>query len=170
MLLELLQHHEDIFHAILRPLISAKNCRGLIALAGICKYFREVIMKLDIIKHYCAFRRCALSIKNIGYISFNDLTFIGKDDNLIIWKTLATNNYKYIAPESIYNVIRIQHGSISNHLIIYNGGGEPSYYISIECFVRVLETSKYIQDIPKWIYKYKSKHLNIGINYIHIKC
>ncbi len=76
MLLELIEHHSDLFLAAIEPLILRRDCASLGALASCCRRIRYILAHdVPILNHYRLLRQSLMQIKNINVI-YNDYVSI----------------------------------------------------------------------------------------------
>jgi hypothetical protein len=69
MLLELLNHHEDLFLAAVGPLIGARKTADLARLAASCRRLRMFIGTTLFYKHYVCFQHSLKNIKSMNILS-----------------------------------------------------------------------------------------------------
>jgi hypothetical protein len=159
MLLELLEHHYELFLAAIEPLICARGGRSLAALGASCRSLRSVIINLPIYVHMLKLR----PIHNV----INEIKMLyNKDTNIRECNGRAT-----IYNHCIYNVTRLN----------------QSYNISIKYYVNELNRSGYtiitenihgitvyrdphsqllyqsiniIGTVPEWIKKYSAIYIS----------
>jgi hypothetical protein len=71
MLLELIEHHPGLFHAVIRALTMRRDCRSLNALAGSCRSMRDFLAaKVPLYGHYLRWLKIRRTedIKKIMYV------------------------------------------------------------------------------------------------------
>ncbi len=87
MLLELLNHHEDLFMAAIRPLICARKAVYLAALSATCRRLRDfLVVEVPIYIHYKLFNNSLKNIKRINIINNKYLSIREYDGNLHIYR------------------------------------------------------------------------------------
>jgi hypothetical protein len=154
MLLELLQHHHGLFHAVIEALISARNAADLVRLATCCQQLRLFIVELSFYKHYGLFRCSLKNIKNMNTLSneycsikeYNNDLHVFRYDPAFIWDRrmymLEDNYYIRTIKARIFYRIRcnnrvdiIKNNNIVNNIIIYINGPIPSWMIKYSIYM-----------------------------------
>ncbi len=90
MLLELLDHHQELFLAAIEPLICG-NKRSLCALAATCKRLRTLINTIDIYVHYIKYWR-VLTLYPIHKVIFDNnvstLSIIYHNNKIMVYSII----------------------------------------------------------------------------------
>jgi hypothetical protein len=95
MLLELLDHHHELLIAAIEPLICARNCRSLYALAASCRRLRAFLAaEFPILAHMQHFKRVVADINAIDKIicvdnEQNYSTIMNINDRIICYVQFA---------------------------------------------------------------------------------
>jgi hypothetical protein len=150
MLLELLNHHEDLFMAAVGPLIGARNAADLARLAASCRQLNSFIATIDFYKHSKLFNNSLKFIKSINILS-NKYCSIKEYNNKLHIYTYEQGGYSCEQKYSVWtsNEYGEQNSYVS--MFIYHGTKVRTIYsVSIlPCF-----NINIIGPIPEWLQKY----------------
>jgi hypothetical protein len=157
MLLDLFNHHEDIFHAAIRPLIWRRDCRSLATLGTSCRQMRDFLAaEVPFWGHFLRMRRCINAINRINIINNKYITLKENNGKLLVisyWNykrhTISCNSCSLTTFHSEYLLWYIGHKRkiISmkyNKVIMINDNGYIVKYTHM----------KIIGAIPEWLLKY----------------
>jgi hypothetical protein len=143
MLLELFQHHQELFLAAIEPLIRRRDCRSLGAMAATCKILHAYIVQLDFYQHYIN-NKCMLKAARICKAIFDD-------GNSLISIIMYNNKITY------YAITHNQPRLLRAHLNCYRGTKWDFWFMPIG-FQPTLHNIDY-NVVPKWILDSINKNL-----------
>jgi hypothetical protein len=97
MLLELLNHHEDLFLAAIRPLIGTRRTADLAALAASCRQLRLFIAELPFYKHYKLLCSSLKAVKSMNTLSNKHCSIKEYNNDLHIfrYKSVISTNTRF---------------------------------------------------------------------------
>jgi hypothetical protein len=145
MLLELLQHHEELFQAVIWPLTLRRNCRSLGALAGCCRLLNVVVDNLAFYKHYKNFRSSLDDIERINILDNKYMTLREYNNKLHVnshWS--ATQSFTGCETHYMWTVNNSNLQRIRKFNIVTS--------VFIRCYARLSITIEGV--IPFWLHKY----------------
>jgi hypothetical protein len=147
MLLNLLDHHEDLLRAVLGRFVAAYDVRSLAALSAVNWCLYAAVGALPWWQHYCKLRHCNASIKSINILRNKFITMRDFNNNLVTYSyyPLDRINLYNTMPNAYY----IHHNINKSYRIThdawkYNIEDLKSQFISIKIYGKV----------PAWIRKY----------------
>ncbi len=152
MLLELLQHHQDLFLATIEPLIGARKFVDLVRLTATCQQIRDFLAhRVPFYTHFWRMKDSLNNIKSIN-ILMNKRSIIreynGKLQLTTYWHyNIAANSViKYIEPLSfgIWNASKFSWTDINENLQKVT----ITYSIGTKICIGIIGV------IPQWLYKY----------------
>ncbi len=154
MLLDLLQHHENIFLAVIRPLTLRRDRRSLAALGASCQQIHQVITKISFWRHMAAFGPTYNAIKRINYAYYENTSMIEYNNKLT--HTYLVNSFN--ANRWLYGYNKFIHS------VLYTRNSNKIFYIvsehSISIKSRILRDEQnftlYVPEIrmKSWMYKW----------------
>jgi hypothetical protein len=159
MLLELLQHHQDIFLAAIWPLICARNAASLFAVAASCRQLWTFLAaEVPLLRHYVRMRGCLLQISaiNIIYSKYATLREHNNKFHMISYWDNFRRNTPVISHMSDF--VYVIHSFIdSSERIIYHRNDNNNANIINITTKRTIDYAVHVHivgAIPQWLQKY----------------
>jgi hypothetical protein len=157
MLLELLNHHEDLLTAAVGPLIGARKAADLAALGATCRQLRLFITAIPLYKHYKLFNDPLKNIKSINILNNEYISIKECSNSLHIYYYRSTQPWPqayYIWSLKNHKKYCIEYG---NNIKISEYDVRNTFYITIKGLIPTW-ISKYIElqlidiNVPQWIF------------------
>ncbi len=156
MLLELLNHHEDLFMAAVGPLIDARKAADLARLAACCRQMRLFIYTISFYKHSRLLCQSLKIVKDMNILDNERCSIKEYDNDLHIFRYLP------VSVDTRYIHI------LDNNYYIRTIKARKFYHI--ECSIRriwITESNDYgrfsiyiVGPVPLWISKYSINTMN----------
>lgn len=155
MLLELLNHHEDLLRDVIRPLIGARKAADLAHLAASCRQMNSVIITIDFYKHCKLFQKCLKNINAINILSNSYVTIRDHNNILTILRCYEPNKRKI-------NIFK--YDMYSTYFIWNSKFNYKSYIISHSTDRIIIRSNIYTNNqtcyihriLPPWLQKYNN--------------
>jgi hypothetical protein len=181
MLLELLDHREELFFGVIAARLAAMDAHiwaDLGALSRVCRRLRDVVIALPEWQHRCNLSPSLRQIATMSTLQGGNITLRYFNDKLVAYILYGTPDNRirspqYNDPEQIYSVYSYDAGSyllifesLSKYEVEYNEEVDDQVYITIRGDIPVW-AHRYADDNVISIYKYNSRLFDDADEHLH---
>jgi hypothetical protein len=149
MLLKLLQHHEELFMAVLDHFTNGRDARELAAISAANWRLREFILALPWWQHAVKLQKCHNDIKSMNILRNEFVTIRGFYNDIVVYSYYPHNRNSFNLRFNL-NKYYVHRGFKQSYSIIHNVGKK---YRIMKIDVKYISICVY-GNKPEWLAKY----------------